>query len=246
MHQRGEAEFAQERSVDVERPRLRHRERRDVHHVRERVVVVLLQCRQRHQRGAVLSDQLREAVDDLPRGGRIGLVAGLGGFPQRLGGFDRRRVHAAGGRDAGLFVGHLFDDDAAERHVADASGREAVGERRRRRPVAEDGDEVPDLVARETARQRDLLDAALAQIAREADERRGPARQAVAVDDDFVADEADDDGRRRLERFGRGGIQGIESALHEGVVRRIELGAPQRCRKPAYQFLGLLDMQVSF
>src|SRR5438067_1215127 len=122
----------------------------------------------------------------------------------------------------------------------------ASAERRRRRPVAEDGDEVPDLVARETARQRDLLDAALAQIAREADERRGPARQAVAVDDDFVADEADDDGRRRLERFGRGGIQGIESALHEGVVRRIELGTPQRCRKPAYQFLGLLDMQVSF
>src|SRR5919198_1254220 len=87
---------------------------------------------------------------------------------------------------------------------------------------------------------------ALAQIAREADQRGGSARQAIAVDNDLVAEEPDDDGRRRLERFGRGGIQRVDAALHERGVRRIEVGAPQRCREPPYQFLGLLDMQVSF
>ena len=54
VHQRGEPELAQQRPVDVERARLRHRQRRDVHHVRERVVVVLLQRGERHQRRAVL------------------------------------------------------------------------------------------------------------------------------------------------------------------------------------------------
>ncbi len=35
VHQRGEAEFAQQRAVEVEGARLRHRKRRHVHHVRE-------------------------------------------------------------------------------------------------------------------------------------------------------------------------------------------------------------------
>ena len=128
VHQRREAEFAQQRALDIEGARLGHGERRDVHHVRERVVVVLLQRRQRHQRRAVLRDEPGEAVDDLPRRARVRLVAGLGRLPQRLGRFDRRRIDAPRRRDAGLLVGHFLDDDAAERHVAHAAGDEPIGQ----------------------------------------------------------------------------------------------------------------------
>ena len=82
VHQRGEAELAQQRSVDVQRARLRHRQRRHVHHVRERVVVVLLQRRQRHQRRPVLRDDVRQAVDDLSRILRVRFLAGLRLLPQ--------------------------------------------------------------------------------------------------------------------------------------------------------------------
>ena len=50
VHQSGDAELAQQRAVDAERARLRHRQDRHVHHVRERVVVVVLQRRQRDER----------------------------------------------------------------------------------------------------------------------------------------------------------------------------------------------------
>ena len=73
VHERGEAEFAQQRAVDAEPARLGHRENRHVHHVRERVVVVFLQSRQRHQRRAVVHDRLREIVDHRLRRGRVGL-----------------------------------------------------------------------------------------------------------------------------------------------------------------------------
>ena len=54
--------------------------------------------------------------------------------------------------------------------------RQPVRQRHRRGAVGEGGDQVPDLAARQAAGQRDLLDAAIAQIAREADERRACPR----------------------------------------------------------------------
>ena len=73
VQQRREAEFTQQRTVDAQRPGLRHRQDRHVHHVRERVVVVFAQRRQREQRRAVLGDRLREAVDHRARDRRVGL-----------------------------------------------------------------------------------------------------------------------------------------------------------------------------
>ena len=67
VHQRRQAELAQQRPVDAERARLAHRQDRHVHHVRERVVVVVAHRGQRHQRRAVLRDGLGEPVDRLQR-----------------------------------------------------------------------------------------------------------------------------------------------------------------------------------
>ena len=93
-------------------------------------------------------------------------------------------------------------------------------------------DERAHLVAGQPARQRDLLDLPLAQAAREADERRGPAWQARAVHDDFVADESDDDRRRGAERLEHGARERIDAALHQRVRRRVQLRAAQRRRQP--------------
>src|SRR5215470_15599639 len=73
----GESELTQERSVDAERPRLSHRQDRHVHHVRERVVVVVLERRQREERGPVLRDRVGEAVDERAADGDVRLPLGL-------------------------------------------------------------------------------------------------------------------------------------------------------------------------
>jgi hypothetical protein len=113
VHQRGKAELAQQRAVHVERSRLRHRQHRHVHHVREGVVVVALERRQRHQRRAIPADHLRQAVDDLARGVRIRLVAGLGLLPELLGGLDGGAVDLPRRHDAGVaFVLFLLDGEA--------------------------------------------------------------------------------------------------------------------------------------
>ncbi len=117
---------------------------------------------------------------------------------------------------------------------------QAVLQRRRGRSIGKRGDEVPDLAAREAAVQRDFLDPAIAQIAGEADERRRAARQTRAIDDDFVSDEADNDGWRSLEPFGRGRGERVDAALHQRVGRRVQLGPPQRGGEPPGQLLGLL------
>ena len=71
VHQRRQAELAQQPAVDPERARLPHRQDRHVHHVGERVVVVVAHRRQRHERGAVLRDGVGEPVDRLQRRGRV-------------------------------------------------------------------------------------------------------------------------------------------------------------------------------
>ena len=82
VHQRRQAELAQQRPVDAERARLRHREDRDVHHVREGVVVVFLQRRQRDQGGAVLRHRLRQVVDELRGVARIGRAVAVAPCPR--------------------------------------------------------------------------------------------------------------------------------------------------------------------
>src|SRR5438105_4958748 len=93
--------------------------------------------------------------------------------------------------------------------------------------------------ARQPALQRHLLDAASPQIAREADERGGAARQPRAVDHHLVADEADDHRRRALQPLRGSAREGVDAALHERVAGRIQLRAPQCRRQPPNQLLGL-------
>ena len=73
VHQRRQAELAQQPSFDAERARLAHRQDRHVHHVRERVVVVVAHRGQRHQRGAVLGDGVGQPFDRLQRRRQVGL-----------------------------------------------------------------------------------------------------------------------------------------------------------------------------
>ncbi len=53
VHQCRKTELAQLHAVDADRARLRHGEDRDIHHVREGVVVVVLEGGQRDQRRAI-------------------------------------------------------------------------------------------------------------------------------------------------------------------------------------------------
>ena len=106
--------------------------------------------------------------------------------------------------------------------------RQLVGKRHLRLPVAEDGDKVLELLPREAAAERNLLDIALAQIARETDERRSAARQPRSVDDDLVVDEADDDAVRVLQRLLRRGDEVVDAALHQGMVGRVQIRAAHR------------------
>ena len=119
--------------------------------------------------------------------------------------------------------------------MPDPARRQPLGQRRRGRAVAEDRDEVADLLACQAARQRDFLDVALPEVAGEADKRGGPLRQTDAVHDNFVADEADDELRHGLERLVRRRGQGIDAPLDERMGRRVQIRAPQRRRQPADQ-----------
>jgi hypothetical protein len=64
VHQRRETELAQQRAVDSKAACLPHREDGYVHHVGERVIVVVLQRCQAQERGAVLCDGLCQRIDN--------------------------------------------------------------------------------------------------------------------------------------------------------------------------------------
>ena len=92
----------------------------------------------------------------------------------------------------------LLEVDAADRDAPHAALLEPGGERQRRAPVRQLEHEQAQLVARDAARDRDLLDVALAQVAGEPDEHGRRPQEPLRVDDDLVADEPDDDRSRRV------------------------------------------------
>ena len=124
----------------------------------------------------------------------IGLVPRLGGLPQGFRRLDGRAVDLARRGDAGGSILGLLQVDAADRDPAHAALLEPGRQRRRRAAVRQLVDEPAELVARDAARNRDLLDLALAQVPREADEHGGRSEEPLRVDDDLVADEPDHDG----------------------------------------------------
>ena len=210
VHERGEAELAQQRTVDAQAARLGHREDRHVHHVRERVVVVVLQRRQRHQRRAVLHDRLREPVDHRLRRRRIGLRVGARAFPHHAGHRHRLGVHLADRRRVGAFLGHGF----FERHAADADIRRLELRRGFLQRVARERLlELPELagkglqlVERDRPLNRDALDAERAEPANQLAHRRAGLGHRQIADDQLLAEHADDDRRvvlvQRAKRFG--------------------------------------------
>ena len=238
VHQRREAELPQQGPVDIERAHLRHGERRDVHHVRERVVVVFLDRRQRHQRRAVLRDEPGEAVDDLPRRIGVGLVARLGRLPERFGRLDRGVVHPSGRRNPHLIVCDVLDDNFPDLDVPDAAHRQPIGDSYPRLAIAQDRDEAADVLARQAARQRDFLDLARTKVPSEADQRHRSARQSPAVDHDFVADESDDDARRRLECLEGVVAERVDAVLYQRMGRRVQLGPAQGCGETSHEIFG--------
>ena len=169
VHQRRQAELAQQRAVDAERARLRHRQDRHVHHVRERVVVVVLERGQRDQRGAVLRHRLRQRVDQRARRLRIGRAFGLGASPTPTPAtLDGVGVEPADGGDVGgrrldLLVGlDAADADVRQRCRARRADRRP---RRPARPVRpalgmRDGQrQRRQLLGRDAAIEGDALDA---------------------------------------------------------------------------------------
>ena len=97
----GDAELAEQRAVDPEAARLHHRQDRDVHHVRERVVVHGAHGGERQQRVAVLADGLRQFVHDVPHLGRLRHAVARRVLPHGPHRRRRLRVELADGRHVG-------------------------------------------------------------------------------------------------------------------------------------------------
>ena len=175
VHQGREAELAQQLAVDAERARLGHRQDRHVHHVRERVVVVVLQRGERQQRRAILRHRLRERIDDPPAGVRIGLAFDMRGVPQPLGDGDRIAVQPLERRDV---VGQPVDGLERRRRVGHAFGLGALDQRFGRGHGA--GVHLPD--RGDVAGDAVLLPVVAALEAADADVRRREILVAVAGD----------------------------------------------------------------
>ena len=151
VHQRRQAELAQQPALDAERARLAHRQDRHVHHVGERVVVVVAHRRQRHQRGAVLRDGVRQPFDRLQRGRRSGCLRSPR-FPRPSPRRHGVRVHLA---DRGHVAGDAVRASLVRGDAADADVRRWPRAARGRALLAERGDRVhegADLLGRVTPR----------------------------------------------------------------------------------------------
>ena len=127
--------------------------------------------------------------------------------------------------------------------MPDAAHRQPIGDSYPRLAIAQDRDEAADVLARQAARQRDFLDLARTKVPSEADQRHRSARQSPAVDHDFVADESDDDARRRLECLEGVVAERVDAVLYQRMGRRVQLGPAQRRGQPPDQLFRLFLIQ---
>src|SRR5688572_4181474 len=234
VHQRGQAEFAQEAPLDTEAARLPHREDGHVHHVGERVVVVVLQRRQRQQRRAVLRHGLGQRVHQIAGRVGIGLALDRGALPQHAGDVGGVRVetlergHVAHAFDA------LFHLDPSYAHVRQLAERAFLAGF----AAGHAGHETFDLVGLDAALDDDPLDPRLFQPAHQLAHGLGGARNWIVADHQVVADDADGHrrrvGEREQERLGERG----HAACHQRVSGRVELRAAQGGRQAADDFFG--------
>ena len=239
VHQRGEAEFPEQRSFDAQAARLTHRQDRDVHHVRECVVVVVLQRGEREERGAVLRDRLRERVDHAARGIRVRLAFGVGALPQPAG---HRHCVVIQPPERGN-VAERRIDALLHLQAPDPDVRQL---RQRRRDVAggvraSDGlHQLTELRQLDAAVDDDALDAGVLQPAHQLAHGFGGAGHRGIADYQLVADDSDGErlhpGMRERQRVG----ERLDVAEDERVSRRVELGAAKRRGQPPDNLLGNL------
>ena len=162
VHESRQAELPQLRTVNPEAARLAHRQDRHVHHVGKRVVVVVLQRREREQRGSVLGHRLRQRIDNSTAGAGIGLTFALRAIPESARHRDGIVVKALECRD----ITHRRIDTAFHLQAPDADveqggqGGELARVRGRQRL-----NELRDFWCLDAAVDDDSLDAGLLQPA---------------------------------------------------------------------------------
>jgi hypothetical protein len=108
-------------------------------------------------------------------------------------------------------------------------------------PIGQLDNERAEFLFHHSARQADLLDLALAQVARESHERGGGSRQPLGIHDHVVADEADDERLRRLQQVLTQRRERVDAALHERMRRRVQGRAPRRRRHTADEIIQLVN-----
>ncbi len=244
VHQRGEAELAQQRPVDAQPARLAHGQDRDVHHVGEGVVVVVLQRRQRQQRACGSAPPpapgRRSSCARRSASGRPSVcalsqtspAADTASLYSRL--IVAMSVRLPSTRCSTVTRPTRMCGIAGNDSAAVAVGDVACVDRRDR------VDEGRDLLDGDAAVDGDALDAALLQPADERAERVGLGHRHV-VDDDLVADQADDDRRLQAVQQLQRRRQRLEVAGDDRMALRVELRRAQRRREAAQQLVGELQ-----
>ena len=134
-------------------------------------------------------------------------------------GTHRGRVDAPRRLDTGRFV-RLLDVEPSDGDSPDLLLLEPRGKRSRGVAQGELGYESADLLDRHAAGEGDFLDTFIAQLACEAGGRRAP--QPFAIDDDFLADDAEDQGVTAVEGCGRDRAECLEASSDDRVIRSIE------------------------
>ena len=244
VHQGGESEFAQQRSLDAQAARLRHRQDRHVHHVREGVVVVLLQRRQRHQGGSVPDDGLSEAVDHRLGGSGIGQCVRSRALPHHA--CDRHgvRVHAANRGHVGAFLRRvLVECDATDADVRRFELRDRIFQRLAGIALFEESEhfgEARQLVDRDVAGNRDALDPQRAKAPNELAHRRARLAHRQIADDQLLAENPDDDRCVVLVERADGFGQRFQIPRNDRMAGCVQLNAPQPRPEAPEQIIGKL------
>ena len=217
--------------------------------MRERVVVVVLERRERHQRRAVLGHRLRQRVDQ-----RLGLLGvgdafALRHFPQRSG--DR---HAVGVEPPDRrHVGRRGLDPLVESQPPDANAGEAAEHAQRVGHLSGRGhagafgagqrlDEQPKLLGRDAAVEPDPLDAHLPHPAQQLRERVADLHERNLADDDFVVDEADRHGGLLGQQLPGALGQRLQGPSGQGMRRRVQLVGPHGGRHAPHELVGLAQL----
>ena len=229
VHQRGHPELAEQRPVDPQPARLAHRQDRHVHHVRERVIVVALERRQRHERRPVLSHRLREAVDHRLGGRGVGLPFGFCALPHEARDRHGIVIHAANRRR----VGEAFFDALLDLNPAKTDVRE---DRQLGRPVFTDPSrfdrgqrlyQAGDFFFRHAPIDGHALDAGELHALHELAEQFDLPDRHVAHDD-LSADDAYRDRRLRGVNVSDARHERVDVSGDDWVARRVELRRSQR------------------